>query len=312
MAEEKQNDKGKGMLLAGLDGSNPLAFLAALGLIQTIQLYDPKEKPLMYWTRHAGAWRPVLLNKPIQTDCFCESLEQTLKNLDTTPFNIDDKLPFEASKLRQESMKLLRTGHYTNRRTLDILSAFGSDAYVNNEGIFQDTRLRMIRSADVVGNGLPAYSREICKETSAKDLQRTLFHTWDYADEGRSLRLDPNEDRQYALRAGDPSKESVMSMRGANRLAIEGMALMYTAPVGRSLASAGFSEFNKKIYYTWPLWETPIALDTIKSIVTSKLLQRENMDKRYMSAMGVVAVFRCRRFATSKYYNNFSPSFSIL
>lgn len=300
------------LLLSGLDGSNPLAFLAALGILQTIHSQYPAANTLMCWRKSKSSWRPVVVNNPIGTDVFCKTLEKILKDFSRAAYEIDNKLPFEVSKFKANALSTIHQGCLVCRRELDILSAFGSDAFANENGIFQDTKLRMIRAGDSAGNGFLSYARTICEKTTALDIKRSLFQNWDYCDKGSSLRIDPNEDRQYALRAGDPAKAATSSMRGANRLALEGMSLMYTAPSGTSLATTGFSGFKKTVYWTWPIWEHPISVDIAKSVISSPLIQEESVKKQSLSSLGIAAVFRCRRIATSKYYNNLSPSFAVL
>ena len=46
------------ILLKGLDGSNPLAFLAALGTLRTLTVALPDETVRMSWEQADGAWRP--------------------------------------------------------------------------------------------------------------------------------------------------------------------------------------------------------------------------------------------------------------
>lgn len=53
------NEKN-GVLLRGLDGSNPLAFLAALGTLRMLHLSMANETVRMSWEEHEGAWRPRL------------------------------------------------------------------------------------------------------------------------------------------------------------------------------------------------------------------------------------------------------------
>lgn len=48
------------LLLRGLDGSNPLGFLAALGTLRALTDSWPNRGLTMSWTRDSGAWRPVL------------------------------------------------------------------------------------------------------------------------------------------------------------------------------------------------------------------------------------------------------------
>ena len=48
------------VVLRGLDGSNPLAFLAALGTLRTLAGAWPERDVRMTWRVETGAWRPTL------------------------------------------------------------------------------------------------------------------------------------------------------------------------------------------------------------------------------------------------------------
>src|SRR5689334_18027052 len=50
--------KGVEVVLLGLDGSNPLAFLAALGTFRTLTTAWPHCIVRMTWKVESGAWRP--------------------------------------------------------------------------------------------------------------------------------------------------------------------------------------------------------------------------------------------------------------
>lgn len=56
-----------GLVLSGLDGGNPLAFLAALGAFRELSLVWPDRNVKMRWVRRGGAWRPELVMKETQT-----------------------------------------------------------------------------------------------------------------------------------------------------------------------------------------------------------------------------------------------------
>ncbi len=301
------------LILTGLDGSNPLAFLAALGVLRTLSVAWPECSVKMRWVKHGGAWRPAIVNPPVGQEVFCQSLEKILRDLSKAPFNFDDKMPFPADKLRKAAISSLEDSCWNLRRTLDFLSAFGCDAIVNKEGIFLDSKLRMIRAGDSGGRGLTAYAKTICEETDVQHLHHALFENWKYGDAGSALRLDPNEDRQYALRFDDPGKEKTSSMRGANRLAIEGIPAIYTAPIRNVIATAGFSVLGKrKVFWTWPIWEHAISSDAVKSLISLSILQTQVPDIRLLKAIGVVGVYRCCRFASSTYYHNLSPARAVM
>lgn len=52
--------EANGLLLRGLDGSNPLAFLAALGTLRSISIAWPRREIKMGWSNDAGPWHPIL------------------------------------------------------------------------------------------------------------------------------------------------------------------------------------------------------------------------------------------------------------
>lgn len=57
-----------GLLLPGLDGSNPLGFLAAMGLLRLLTLTSDgqatRRQPCLRWVISRAAWRPVITNAP--------------------------------------------------------------------------------------------------------------------------------------------------------------------------------------------------------------------------------------------------------
>ena len=73
----------------------------------------------------------------------------------------------------------------------------------------------------------------LSEHTSREDLRLALFAPWRYLDEKPTMRWDPMDDRRYALRAGNPSKAPLRTVRGANRLAIEALTFLPTVPHGQ-------------------------------------------------------------------------------
>ena len=57
MTEQEQYNGG--LMLTGLDGANPLAFLAALGTLRGLTLAWPKRRVYLSWVPQ-DAWRPCL------------------------------------------------------------------------------------------------------------------------------------------------------------------------------------------------------------------------------------------------------------
>lgn len=296
--------------LTGIDGGNPMGFLAALGTVVLAQAFAPGAK--LFWRASSGAWRPVISGYPNSPETFLENLLGTLLSGSTTHFEIDKKLPFEVEKLKAVLVDTQRASTPENRRTADFLAAFGSEA-VQEKGIFEATPFRMVRSGDAAGQGLPHYAMEIRKATGLDELRRTLFEPWNYMDDGFSLRLDPIEDQRYALRWKNPSKSSLAdgpgTMLGANALALEALPLFPSMACSGQLLATGFHRNRQRqIFFTWPIWECPLGVESMRSLLVLAELQEDRPRRPNLSRRGVVEIYRCQRIAQNQYYSNFAPA----
>lgn len=298
------------LVLNGIDGGNPLGFLAALGtaILSTSFCRDTR----FHWCFEDGAWRPALVGCGTEKARFIEQLLDAMKTASIKPFEIDNKLPFPVKLFETSLREAQRSASPTSRRTADFLAAFGSE--INpKEGVFQDSRFCMLRSGDSAGQGLPAYARAIREASDASALARTLFVPWDYQDEAkkRSLRWDPIEDKRYALRWRDPSKSNLKdgpgTMIGANSLAIEALQWYPTMFEGNRLVTTGFHRNSgNEVWFTWPIWEPPISLDTVRSLLALPDLHVSQLSRAELTRRGIVEVYRSQRIQQNQYYSNFT------
>jgi len=303
----------EGLVLTGLDGSNPLAFLAALGTVLTAKNFCPDIR--LRWVEHEGTWRPEVCGVPDDRGEFTDRLSTSLQQLSTEPFQIEKKMPFPAPHFREYAIRSSAEGQ--DRRFADFLASFGSECATNGDD-FQDTLFRMVRSGDSAGQGFLYYALKIREKTDRDVLWRTLFSKWLYQDECFSLRWDPMEDSKYALRWGDPSKADKNTMIGANSLALEAMQLLPTAPTANRLYTTGFHSEQRTDYLTWPIWNVPVSPYVIRSLLALNMLNemldvlnKEHSFRHRLKELGVQEVFRSRRYAPNQYYRNFSPARSV-
>lgn len=296
------------LILNGIDAGNPLGFLAALGaaILATSFCRDTR----FFWCLEGGAWRPALQGCGTDKAQFIEQLLDAMRIAGMKPFEIDNKLPFPVGLFETKLRETRRTASPTSRRMADFLVAFGSE--INPEkGVFQHSRFRMVRSGDSAGQGLPSYARAIRDLTDHLILERTLFMRWDYQDSGFSLRWDPIEDQRYALRWRDPSKSNLKdgpgTMSGANSLAIEALQWYPTMFQGNWLATTGFHRnSNKEVWFSWPIWDHPVSLDTVRSLLAFSELHSPQPPRGRLAKRGIVEVYRSQRIQPSKYYSNFT------
>lgn len=300
------------LLLVGLDGGNPLAFMTLLGVSSICARSLPRAR--IGWTAAAGGFRPALYGYGGSANDFAEALVGAMSAAPPSPFDIDNRLPFSRAKLRQAMREKVAECSQENRRTVDLLAALGSDAHADEKGLFEDTAFCMVRSGDSAGQGLPAYARSITRDINADHVGATLFDVWRYGDDGFSLRWDPLEDQRYALRWGDPSqasskKKGLLGMKGANALAIEGLAMLSVQPQAHGVDTTAIAKLGKLgECFTWPIWDAPLGADVLRSLLVTPELRHEAPNRQRLRARGIVEVYRCERIASSKYYKNFSPA----
>lgn len=309
------------LILTGLDGSNPLAFLAALGTLRALTVAWPDRAIKMRWGRYTGAWRPVICaNEVLEEETLVITLDTYLKLMRGHPaLGFADDLRLSPEEFRDFASSAIAAAHQgcgpQDRTEADFAAAFACDAVTDvKKNIVRDTALR------TVGGGQQrflAFMRNIVEHTTKGHLQKTLFAAWTYDDPvvNQTLRWDPVDDSRYALRWNDPSGDPIRKQRGgmlgANRLAIEGLPMVTCAPVGSTLGTVGFSGSGaRNTFWTWPIWNHSISHDVCRSLLAIPLLVAEPTPEEQLRAIGITTAFRSQRITVEK-YRNFAPATPI-
>ncbi len=307
------NKGGTGLVLEGLDGANPLAFLAALGVLRGLSIAWPGRLVELSWTDR-DAWRPCL-HVDRETISRADALDGLISFADLRSgheaLDIGDNLTLSPDRFREAATAAARssTGSHAGRARADFIAGFGCEAATDRNHVVRDTALRTLRGAG--HQHFLKTMRDLAEYTTADSFEKCLFHPWNRSDQRLSLRWDPEDDRRYALRWRDPSKEAAGTEWGANRLAFEAIPLFPVAPVGSTLTTTGFRGARADdTFFTWPIWDVPVNLDTARSILSLDELQRDTPDRHRLGPMGIREVFRSQRMNTGR-YRNFSPARSV-
>lgn len=298
------------LLLNGLDGSNPLAFLAALGTLRVLSGVWSSADVKMAWTIQNGVWNPALyLAESTDEATVIGALMQHMKrNIAEHPIAFMESLyggnPAEVRKMVHDRAK---SASANDRDDVDWLSAMCCELAPK-----ATSQLQLVRRDYVWGN-----LKSVMRLTEAEHLRRTLLQLWDYADplDNQSLHLEPGEDRRHAHQwhkpSGDPTRKKRGGMLGANRLAIEAYPLFQSIGLGEKLSTRGFSgNRSDNTRWTWPIWSSPIGLEVVASLLGSPDLQLEQPDTRLLRAQGVEVAYRSRRILVEK-TPNFTPAMPV-
>lgn len=300
--------------LIGIDGGNPLAFLAALGTLRSLTLAWPEHRVQMAW-RADGPWRPALrVDRPDAREVIVPDLDARLRSMRDHPaWPEHDNLNIEPECFRRYTTDAAQAARELGDRTqADFAAAFGCESTVTRQGKIQDTAFRTMQ-----GNGhqhFVRFIRNIVGATGPDHLEKALFRPWCYDDpaQNQSLNWDPRDHALYAHRWRDPSdarNRRSGCVLGAYRLAIEGLPLLPTIPTGRQLLTTGFRPIQKRVApFTWPIWEGWLTLDVVRSLLAVSELQSDPPDRTILARIGVIEIFRSRRMTVDSYDGRrFSP-----
>jgi len=290
--------------LPGLDGANPLAYLAALGtLVVCHRLARAHDCPpwlqgpvSLSWDRHTPVLHfpgtppaPEALVEFWAAHCPCV--------LDVHPARFAVALFENKDDLARRFRQYAVGEGGADREVLDWIGAHLSD--IAPEATSQLLTVRR--------DYFPDNLRSILGRCRSEHLFRALFRPWDYADalDNQSLHWEPSEDRRHAYQwhmpSGDPTRKKRGGMLGANRLALEAWPLFPLIPTGGRLATRGFQGNRARdTFWTWPLWRQPLSRDAVASLLGLRFAPSAETTPPDFRPLGVFAVFRLQRILVGK------------
>lgn len=308
------------LVLEGLDGSNPLGFLAALGVLRVLSENAAEGAPPRLAWRNEGLWRPVMvtelsgdkLARTLATDLETwrgagvlqlrypkqEGAEKLAHDLKSKPY-----------RWREYLQSLLEATDEFRDRSLRYAAAFGSETATDNNGNVKPTALHftagqqeflaMVEQLIEGGKGLPG--------VGSADLEEALWGPWKYERQLPVLGWDATASRDYALRATDPSSDKKTGVPGADWLAFRGLASLPVAPQGRRLVTPGCYGGWKDGHFQWPLWTVALSLPVAQSLVGR--VDVAGMATAERLALGIGVVHRCRiKRSDQGGYGSFAPA----
>jgi hypothetical protein len=302
---------------AGLDGSNLLAFMAAVGTLRLLtNIMGRGISIYMSWSDASGVWVPTLHHSILSTpEQVTEQLGRSICSKHPRQINpaleIGPDLTLLPDEFRGHARRALELASPGQREFADFLAAFGCEACVGRDkkGFIEDTDLRTMSGAG--HQHFIGFMAELSVITEPEHLHSALFAPWGYDDDRPSMRWDPNDYRPYALRAGNPAKDPIKTVRGANRLAIEALPIFAAAPTSTGLKTTAFSLIAGEVSVTWPIWTTALDYDSLRSLLALADLRSDIPDRLQLSKRGIAQVYRARRFTDGK-FRSFSRAREVI
>ncbi len=292
------------LVLTGLDGANPLGFLAALGVLEV--LHDREQEARLFW-RDAGGWRPVLVSVDGSLDDLVQWIDedrQACTSEAALDLEYDGKrdLKPEPSEYRKYLERLVAACGPRERRGVDWACSFASDVIKDNNGNTKPTALHFTA-------GQQQFLKmvlELAEGVTPDDVREALVGPWQYARPLPVMGWDATASRDYALRASNPSTDKKLGVPGADWLALRGLAFLPAFPVRRRIVTTGCIGGWKSGRFRWGLWTVPLPRPVVRTVVQQDLA---SMSLPERSARGIGAVFSCGiKRSDQGGYGSFEPA----
>jgi hypothetical protein len=294
--------------LVGLDGSNPLGFLAALGVLRVV----PGTK---LGFSEDGSFRAFIdgfdkcesdLAILIAADAEAAANKSAPWRFTYTKAATKKQGPQEVADLKpppddfKEFLECcIDAWLIEDDEAASYAAAYGTDVAVDGKGNTKPTALHFT-AAQQTFLGIV----ENIRASLNRDWVETSLFKGHGERPGSNLRWDPGAERNWALMAYNPSGEGTGVDAPLEWLAFRGLPLLPSFPRGSRIITTGVVGGGDDMTFVWPLWSVPTSLRTTRSALQIDWTG----SARARAARGIFAICSSEIRRTSQGFGNFGPS----
>lgn len=286
--------------LFGLQATNPLGFMAALGLLRVIEhnRTDTAERPTLAFASggecHAKLQASldaeeltdlVLTDAQAQEHCPALRLAYTKDGDEVAPTNANAIRDLKPTP--QHARQYLSRVAVENRRSADLAASFFSELVQqgSNADRTKPTALHFTAGQQTFLSMVEDLRSGMTKD----DVVEALYGPWLGASPLPSLSWDASGARMYALRAKNPSTEKRGSVAAANWLAVQGLAFFPVVVQRDRLMTTCVEGSWKDSVFRWPIWEQQVVCPAIAGLLR---MDAAGMSASERKAYGVFSVLQ--------------------
>lgn len=308
----------------GIDGSEPVGFLAGVGALQLLTESDPSVR--LSWVGRGGVWGAAFVPGPAtDTETVVDRLSSRLLALsragELSPFGFDAAIGIETTRFRalsETTTKVaidgLRDHGFSGGApgvSAAVLSSFGSDGVWEWKKAKQEetdekkVEQRVLPTPISFSNGSSGnyLLKDFRKAAALCDLEhvRATFDGQPILEVITSLNWHPTDHRPAAHRWLSPDNDNAQVDPCVNALALIGLSVCTAVPSVGRLQALGWREIPPR-GFLWPLWEEPLGIDLVSFIMAH--VQDPTLDRR----RGIAEVRFSRVVNPDGKRNYFAPS----
>ena len=247
----------EGTHLTGLEGTNPLGFVAALGV--QVLFVEEDQQPRLWWTDDVVPH--AVVDDNFTVDRIITQALRVFPEWRCSPAlspgfggKVADDVKFEPADIRRY-LKCALSGEPGSSLPPALVA----------EGSLDSSKGEVAKPSDLYFTAgqqrFLKIAREILDGVTREDLIEGLTGPWKYSSKLKSLMWDVTDDRNYALSAADPTDATLnpkCTNPGPEALAVLGLSrLPVFAGRDGTLTSGCAGPWRRGGTYTWPLWSQP-------------------------------------------------------
>lgn len=311
------------VLLPGLDASNPLGYLASLGLLQVLCDSESALEPHTRWRlswHDEGRWLAVVhgvadiefLVRRLHADvaswrdelalqlAYDEEGARVSASTDKATFDLKPK----PDTFRAFTDEVAGDCAPDRLRSARLVAAYGSELISDNNGNLKPTALHFTAGQQT----FLGMVRTLQQGLTANDFREALLGPWQNVSKLPSLSWNASAPRVYAYRADNPSGEKRGSVPAADWLAFIGLRFFPVASKRSRLLTTCVEGGWKDSRLRWPIWTPALTVNAIRSLLTWRGLRDAAVQERGAAA-GIAAIYESRILRSDQGgYGSFSPA----
>lgn len=275
----------------GLDGTNPLGFLAGLGVLSVCDRMMLDARPTLQWTE--GFDCHGILGGVGDLDTVVDGVMADLEVWRTSPalhFDAGDgpisDVKFASNDEVRAYLKACDAAD-DDGRSIGLATALVAEFVVDRQGKAKPTDLHFLAGRQLFLAG----ARKLVEpggSVTADDIYAALRGPWRRGSTLPSFMWDVNDDRVYALTGRNPAGITKPTEPGAELLALFGLACfpVHREPGRRDrLRQSGSGGGWKRGTFSWPLWSDPATLSSARALIATAPRPRTGIALRLQSTI---------------------------
>lgn len=290
------------LMLDALPGSNPLAALAAFGLLKS--LHEAGFPVRLSWVERDD-WTACLHGGPGDAGALLRWLEDWVR---TDPA---DELTWTDGDVRmppEQYRALLAEAVDAAPALAEFLGAVAADGAVDNakgKGYIKPTQFYMASGQQQFLDTFREL-HGLLKEQPETQFEEALFGPWRYSTRLWGAGWDPSTERSHAQRHMAPAAEKTRCIAAAVWLGLKALPLFPSYSVNARERTVGFVQSARERYWRWPIHSAPLSLPALRLLLGSAEVAHAGAPLR--PRPGLAAIYESRRHEFGQGYGVFRPA----